>query len=32
MRKVLLILLLISLPGCQPRKEYPARSPAFRGV
>ena len=32
MRKVLLILLLISLPGCQPGKESPARSPALREV
>ena len=32
MRNVLLILLLISLPGCQPGKESPARSPALREV
>ena len=32
MRKVLLILLLISLPGCQPGKESPARSTALREV
>ena len=32
MRKVLLILLLISLPGCQPGKEAPARSTALREV
>ena len=32
MRNVLLILLLISLPGCQPGKESPARSTALREV
>ena len=32
MRKVLLILLLISLPSCQPGKESPARSTALREV
>ena len=32
MRKVLLILLLISLSGCQPGKESPARSTALREV
>lgn len=32
MRKVLLILLLISLAGCQPGKESPARSTALREV
>ena len=32
MRKVLLILLRISLPGCQPGKESPARSTALREV
>lgn len=32
MRKVLLILLLISLPCCQPGKESPARSTALREV
>ena len=32
MRKVLLILLLISLPGCQPGKESPACSTALREV
>ena len=32
MRKVLLILLLMSLPGCQPGKESPARSTALREV
>ena len=32
MRKVLLILLLISLPGCHPGKESPARSTALREV
>lgn len=32
MRKVLLILLLISLPGCQPGKESPTRSTALREV
>ena len=32
MRNVLLILFLISLPGCQPGKESPARSTALREV
>ncbi len=32
MRNVLLILLLISLPGCQPGKESPSRSTALREV
>ena len=32
MRNVLLILLFISLPGCQPGKESPARSTALREV